>query len=269
MNTTSIAFCFLLYDKVKHNRAWTTFFSQDEYNSHNIYTHLKEITDKTQSWVKKNKIKNIKTQWCEENLVWAWIKLLQAALKNKNNQYFAILSGECIPLFNYPETYKKITASSKSRLKIDYNTGSYEDAGLLYADQWSLLTRREAQLLVKLKTSEKGKIFTRKMRSKLCINEDGDCYCPDEIYPINWFAYNYGVPSSANFKKHIRLIRTTYTYWDGIKPHPIKFTNTKMLKQKKTICESGALFGRKFTAKAAKCLGLKCGADYENIGRAC
>ena len=239
---TKVAFCFLLYDSIKHNKSWSTFFSQDVYETHNIYTHLKGVTKKTQDWVKQNKIKGNKTDWCGENLVWAWIKLLQAAIEDRDNEYFIILSGDCIPLFNYLETYKKITSSNKSRVNTDYNTGSYEDTGLIYADQWTLLTRREAELLVKLKTTEKGKKFTRETKLRL-FN-----YCPDELYPVNWF------------------VDVTYTYWSGIKTSPDKFTNTRMLKNKKTICESGAIFGRKFSVKAAGCLALKCGADYENIG---
>jgi hypothetical protein len=265
----NVAFCFLLYDTVKHNKIWTTFFSQDNYpiQSYNIYTHLKEVTDKTPDWVKRNKIRGIKTGWCEENLVWAWIKLLRAALENKDNQYFTILSGECIPLFNYEETYKNITSSNKSRINIDYDAEVTIDTGLLYADQWILLTRKDAELLVKLKTTEAGKKFAKKLKLEICTGDV--CYCPDEVYPINWFVHNYGSPNSAEFKKHFRVMPTTYTFWDGKKPHPIKFQNPKMLEKKKTICQSGAIFGRKFNPKAARCLALKCGVDYGNIGKKC
>lgn len=44
-----VAYCFLLYDTIKHRKVWETFFNQDRYpeKSYNVYTHLKEITDKT------------------------------------------------------------------------------------------------------------------------------------------------------------------------------------------------------------------------------
>lgn len=261
----NIAFCFLLYDTVKHNKAWTTFFSQDNYpvRSYNIYTHLKEVTDKTHEWLKKNKIPSIKTEWCGESLVWAWIKLIQTALKNKDNQYFTLSSGEGIPLFTYDETYKKITSSKKSRINISYDANVYIKTGYLYADQWILLTRREAELLVKLKTTDEGKKFTNKMR--LETSE----FCPDEVYVINWFIHNYGKPSSEQFKKYIRNMPTTYTYWLPNTAHPLRFRTPRMVKDKKTICESGAIFARKFNPKAGRCLALKCKSDYENIGVKC
>lgn len=254
-----IAFCFLLYDTHKHNSTWLKFFNGDNYpiKNYTIYTHLKEVTDKTPDWIYDNRIKSIKTGWCEENLVMAWIKLLQASLKDKNNKYFTILSGECIPLFNFAETYKKITSSDKSRVNIDYNAESYVDSGLLYADQWVILTRREAELLVKLKTTEEGKRFRKNLRKELCV--DGYCYCPDELFPVGWFAKKYGMPSSSNFKKHIKLVPSTYTYWDNKKPHPVKLTSPKMRKMKSKICKSGAIFARKFNAKAGKELAMNCG----------
>jgi hypothetical protein len=253
-----VAFCFLLYDTHKHSNLWTKFFSGDNYpvKNYSIYTHLKTVSDKTPQWVYDHRIRNIKTGWCEENLVMAWIKLLQEALKNKDNKYFALLSGECIPLYNFVKTYKKITSSKKSRVHIDYNAESYVNSGLLYADQWVTLTREDAKMLVKLKTSEEGKKFRKEMRKMMC--EDSYCYCPDEIFPIGWFVKKYGKPSSEIFKKHIRIITSTYTYWDGKKPHPVKFNSKTLKKKKKEMCKSGALFARKFNSKAGREIAMSC-----------
>jgi hypothetical protein len=57
----NIAFCFLLYDTVKHSKIWEKFFKQDNgpHKSWSVYTHPKMITENTQGWVKKNKIKNV------------------------------------------------------------------------------------------------------------------------------------------------------------------------------------------------------------------
>ena len=109
-----IAFCFLLYDTVLHKSIWEDFFSQDKNCTHTIYSHVKKITKNTPQWIKKNKTRKVKTGWCEENLIFAWVQMLKKAMKNKENKYFALLSGECIPLFTYPQTYKMITRSKKS-----------------------------------------------------------------------------------------------------------------------------------------------------------
>jgi hypothetical protein len=253
-----IAFCFLLYDRHKHSDIWVKFFNEDKFpeKNFNIYTHLKEVNENTQKWVSDNSIRSIKTGWCEENLVFAWIKLLETALKNPDNKYFTILSGECIPLFNFVDTYKKITSSSKSRINIDFNAEATFNTGLLYADQWVVLNRKHAKILVNLKKTIEGKKYMKEMKSLLC--QEDSCYCPDELYPINWFVKKYGNPSSSTFKKEFRCIPSTYTYWDGVKPSPIKFNTPKMLKKRKTICNSGSLFARKFNSKSGRILGMSC-----------
>ena len=254
-----IAFCFLLYDAVAHNKEWTTFFSQDNYPvaSYNIYTHLKFVSDRTQDWVKQHKIRGVKnTAWCEETLVSAWTKMLTQALKDKTNKYFVLLSGECIPLFTYPAVSKAIFASAKSRIEWEPNSATKSDTGLEYASQWVILNRKHAKLLCDLVTA-KGKAFTRNVKKDICA-DDGTCYCPDEVYPINWFVHNYGAPTSARFKKEFTLTPTTYTYWDGIHTHPARLNGVQVKKSRRKICKSGALFARKFNNKAAKLLAMTC-----------
>jgi len=253
-----IAFCFLLYDTHKHSDSWIKFFNSDRYpiKNYNIYTHLKEVNSNTPKWVEDHKIKSIKTGWCEENLVFAWIKLLKSALKDPSNKYFAILSGECIPLYDFDTTYKKITSSTKSRININNNTQPAVETGLSYADQWCILNRKHAKLLIKLKESEEGKKFRKELKKIICV--DGDCFCPDELYPVNWFIKKYGNISSSSFKKEIKIVQTTYTKWDGNKPHPIKFNSKTMSKGRKKICGSPAVFARKFNSKAGRELSMSC-----------
>uniref|UniRef100_A0A6C0CZ32 Uncharacterized protein n=1 Tax=viral metagenome TaxID=1070528 RepID=A0A6C0CZ32_9ZZZZ len=249
-----IAFCFLLYDSVVHGKQWYDFFKQDKFpiKSYSVYSHVKTITNKTQEWIRENHIRAIKTGWCEENLVWAWINLLKQALKDPNNKYFVLLSGECIPLFGFWDTYKEITASKKSRINIDLNSEATIETGLAYADQWILLNRKHAELLVELKTTEKGKEFVKNIRKLI-----GD-FCPDELYPVNWFMENYGKSSFASFKREFNVMPTTYTYWDGKHTSPIRYTSPRMRKDKGKICSSGALFARKFNKKAGIELSGKC-----------
>jgi hypothetical protein len=255
-NIDKIAFCFLLYDTVNHRKLWEKFFNQDNYSIHsyNIYAHLKQETERTPDWIKENKIRSIKTGWCEESLVHAWIKLLKSALKDKTNKYFAILSGECIPLFTYNQVYKKITSTKKSRINPTKKVESYHETGLYYADQWVILNRKHARLLVNLTTTESGKKFLKELRERV------QNYCPDELFPINWFIKHYGKPSSETFRKEFKIGPSTFTFWDETagKPHPVKFSTPKMKKFRQKICKSSAIFGRKFNSKAARTLAMTC-----------
>ena len=75
-------------------------------------------------------------------------------------------------------------------------------------------------------------------------------FCADELYPVNWFVHKVGKPSSKEFRREFNLVPTTYNRWEGKQPHPIKFNSPKMKKYHTKICESGALFARKFNNKA-------------------
>ena len=89
--------------------------------------------------------------------------MLKNALKDKNNQYFAILSGACLPLYDFAKTYRMITGSKKSRVEINYDAAVYKETGLYYASQWMILNRECAELLVKLRTTVGGKKYYRKI----------------------------------------------------------------------------------------------------------
>jgi hypothetical protein len=247
-----IAFCFLLYTKLKHGKVWEDFFSQDLKDTHSIYSHIKTVSDSTQPWIKKHKVKSVKTGYCEVTLVYAWIQLLKEALKDKDNKYFCLLSDECIALFNYKKVYEKIVKSKKSRINPDMEAESYIDTGLYWADQWVILNRKHAELLTELTTTAKGKKYVKET-----LKQVGD-YCPDEIIPINWFSEHYGAVTSSRFKKEFNLIPSTYTYWDGVHRSPVKFTSPKMKQMRKKICTSKAVFGRKFNAKSARLLSMDC-----------
>lgn len=257
---TKIAFCFLLYDTVKHRKTWETFFNQDRFpvKSYSIYSHVKKTTQDTPDWIKSKKIKTVPTGWCERNLVTAWINMLREAYKDPKNKYFCLLSGECIPLFTFPELFKRITKSKKSIVNIDYTAEIYKSSKLYYADQWVTLNRHCAKILIDLYDTKEGKKFTKYLDKRMCT--DVYCSCPDELYPINWFVHKFGKPYTQGFKKHIKVHPSTFTYWDpkSSQPHPIRFSTPKMKKMRKEICESKALFARKFNNKAARELALNC-----------
>ena len=127
-----------------------TFFPKKSYS---IFAHVKEKTSKTPSWISSNAVRTIKTDWCEESLIWAWVNMLKSAMKDENNKYFCLLSGEDIPLFTFWQTYDKITNSERSRVHID---NDIKETSLYYADQWVILTREIAQAMIDLKDSPEG-----------------------------------------------------------------------------------------------------------------
>jgi lipopolysaccharide cholinephosphotransferase len=257
-NLPKVAFCFLTYNNLTHEDIWVKFFKQDNYptKSFSLYSHIKKVSSTTPTWLKKHAVRTANTDWCGENLVWAWIKMLKAAIKDKNNQYFALLSGACIPLYDFAKTYKKITSSKKSRIHISKTARVYKETGLYYSDQWVILNRECAELLIKLRTTSEGKKFYRKTKKTLSKAENPSC--PDEIYPINWFIKHFGKPHTSKFKKHIRDKVSTFTEWDKFtsSPKTLDIKSVKIIRTK--ICNSGAIFARKFTKGAAKKIALSC-----------
>lgn len=274
--TKKIAFCFLLYEYVKHETIWRKFFLQDSNFTHNIYSHIKRKSNKTQEWLKVNAVETINTSWCDDSLVFAWIHMLKKALEDESNTHFILLSGECVPLYDYNQIYKKITRSKKSRINLNrdvklFNKKVYDFTDLYYADQWMILNRQDAKILLKLITTKIGKRWLKYTKNMLCWGSDYVtaanskskhklCLCPDEIYPINWFVFNLGKPSSKKFKKHFNLKITTFTQWDGKNPHPKSFNLPDVMLKKITLAKlrkNDALFARKFSKRAAKKVLMK------------
>lgn len=276
-----IAFCFLLYDTIQHLNIWENFFNQDYDGTSSIYAHIKTVTDKTPEWIKKSKVRTVGTNWCGEGLIHAFVQMLKKALKNSNNKYFALISGSDIPLYNYQETYKKITASSKSRINYElYDGNVFEDRNDIYnGHQWVILNRKTAIDYIKLvdPDNKKAKEFIQKFRKiykengvsigrKKAIKSPDSSWmggCPDEIYPINWLIQLYG---RKNISNHVINQMSTYTAWDFEKDpeHPKVFNIQTVKRAMKEICGRGHIFARKFTEEAAEYIAMNCGKGYSS-----
>jgi len=250
-----IAYCFLIYSSVTHEKIWKNFFEKGDYKTYSIYSHIKKVTKDTPAWLKENAVKTGPTDWCGANLVTAYIKMLKAALKNKNNKFFCIISGSCIPLYNCKDTYKKITSINKGRYQIDRKAKVYLENKVYYASQWSIINRKIAREIVKLQSTE-GKKFIKNFENNLKYSKYKSC--PDETYPINWLIKKYGSPSSKKFKDNIKQQMTTYTKWKKDACSPLTLSGPYVKKNKKKICTSGSIFARKFTKNGAKEIAMKC-----------
>lgn len=251
----SIAFCFLLYDKVEHGELWESFFIPEHENHYNIYSHLKEVNNNTQQWIKENAIKSIPTAWGDFSLLKASMLLFKEALKNKNNEYFVLLSGADIPLHNFEKIYSKITKDNKSHLDIRFNK-EYDVWG---ASQWMYLSRDSAKQLCRLLNSKDkvAKKFLDFWIPETDPNGEEDChiceiYGADETIPVNWFIHLYGKPNSKNFKSKIQNSTVTYAYFKT------RYTQSPAIWTSKTLTPyriwemSKCLFGRKYTTDAVQ-----------------
>ena len=296
-STKKIAFLFLTMDSVKHERLWEEFFSIADDKKYTIYAHPASITKKTPDWIKNNKVKVDKTSWCSINLVKAQCNMIEKAMGDRHNTHFMLLSGDCIPLYTFNETYKKVTSLKRSCLHYHLSTPFLDkenerDIKMYHASQFNILTRKNAKDLLKLWSTPKGKKFLRDMKGlyrKSGVynssdtwtimqkthaetgatpwgNWDSDYYwnggCPDELYPINWFIELYGKPCSKKFKQNIRNRQTTYVEMnpkDGYM-HPYVLNKPQVTTEWRWVnmCYGESIFARKFAKTAAKSIGMNC-----------
>lgn len=270
-----IAFCFLLYDNIVHQKLWEDFFAQDKNDLATVYAHLKSNTARTPAWIKKHSVRSVKTDWCGEGQIHGLSQMLKKALSDPNNKYFVFLSGACIPLYNFCKTYKKITRSPKARVYYNKRKNEvFEGRSDVYTNwTWMILNRKTAQDFIRLsdKQDRKAQRFIAKMRklyrdhgalvgnfkTRSLENSRWVGWCPDETYPIQWFVELY---KPSGLAKHITKQMTTYALWDyeDDYDHPQILNAETVKRHKKQICGRGHIFARKFTKDGAAAAGMKC-----------
>ena len=267
--------------QIDHSKLWKHFFDQDINGTSTLYAHYKDSEGNSPDWMVPHAVNSVQTDWCGEGLIYAFSEMLKKALENPNNKYFALLSGSCIPLYNYDETYKMILSTDKSRMEYQKIPGNvFEDRKDIYnAHQWVIFNREVAKDYIRL--SNKKDIQAQKFLNKFrnIYKENGVTVgnhkatheeyttwlggCPDEIYPINWFSELYG----KNLSKYVKNQMTTYTSWDFEKDplHPETFNIKTVNKAKKDICGNGHIFARKFTSDAADKIAMQCGKGFKHL----
>lgn len=258
-----IAFCFLLYDTIQHNSVWERFLDGHD-DRYNVYSHPKIVTKNTPDWIQKSKIRTIKTSWCDESLVFAFLRMVKKGMEDPTNQYFCILSGTCIPLYDFDKVYDKVFKYSQSRMAFVPKKYAFVFEGdtLHPHAQWMILNRKQCLDALRLlnKTDVKAQEFLKEIRNKYRTHRRLNTwysYCMDELYLGEWFIRLYGSPDTIGFRKHIRHSTTTYVEfetWDS--DHPIVFNRKDLSlddnKKMKQIKKRGSIFARKFTPDAVK-----------------
>lgn len=168
----TFAFLLLVYDKIIRNM-------EDYFNVNNLYIYSKYKIDPIYS---KYLIKSIETEWCKYSLVSATLNLLKESYKNKDNEWFILLSQDSFPLYDYNQfkiNFNKIH-NNKSifnyKSKININDKTYYKTS-----QWWCLKRSDVKII--LDNEENNYKYFKDLK----IN------CPDEYYflsVIKWYDNN-------------------------------------------------------------------------------
>ena len=112
-----VAFLNLSYNAFNRNDIWKDFFDRGDQNSFNLYIHPK---DESECVFSDYFIDNrVETAWGHFSLVEATIELMKAALKDKDNEYFTLISDSHLPLYSLDEITKLI---EKKYSKMTFST---------------------------------------------------------------------------------------------------------------------------------------------------
>lgn len=214
-----IAFCFLTCKNLNNPVLWKHFFTNNE--KFNIYIHNKEeINDEYGIYSIPNKID---TKWGDISLVKATMILFEEAFKNKENEYFLLLSESCIPLHNFNFIYDKIINKNGSIINI------FESKDKNH--QWILLKRDLLEWFINNK----------------CFDDYKDFKTPDEFYFIDLINKN-----NLRNKFKIYDIPLTFVNWKDLSSNPKYRISPKTYdnlnnKEYNNIVANKYLFARKFS----------------------
>jgi hypothetical protein len=287
--TVKVAFLFLIIRPIKNPIVWANFFKgYEEY--YTIYAHISGPDyDKKDYWpeilwnnrVETHGINHVATAWGTISLVSAEGLLYEAALKNRQNKFFCLVSESDIPLWSFPDFYNMLNKRDKSYITIDLGRGDedlfkecfpekyipstnfaksinerdYRKILLRTAHQWKILVRREAKEFVKMCKNKKYMEAYEK-----CFIFDPERLAPDEYAFANWLILKYG---RDYIKKNIINVETTFVSYDERKKviHPIEYKRiTSGIKY--AVCEDKKygkpypypMFARKFAPNSLKLL---------------
>jgi len=277
-----VAIMFLMVRPIKNPVVWDNFFRGYE-NYCNIYTHISgNDYDKGPSFwpsvlwknrVEAHGIKHTATAWGTISLVVAEGLLYKAALKDRQNKYFCVVSESDIPIWSFPDFYNMLTKKDKSYITIDSGRGDQdifkecfperfipstnhakrrEDRDnrkiiLRTSHQWKILVRREAKEFVKMCSNK-----TYLNAYDKCFVFDPERLAPDEFSFANWLVLKHG---PDYIKKHVINVETTLVAFSGKAIHAKEFKHlTPTLR--KTVCDDKPygypFFARKFPENAVK-----------------
>lgn len=106
MRQPKVAFLNLSLDSFNHTKIWKNFFNGGDRETFNLYIHSK---NKKCPVFKDHFIENtVPTGWGHFSLIEATIELIKAALEDKQNEYFTLISDSHLPLYSLNQTVELI-----------------------------------------------------------------------------------------------------------------------------------------------------------------
>lgn len=258
-----IALCFLVTKDISNLHVWEKWWSGNEHLI-NVYAHYSNPEGITQKLLQKNRVPPVPTKWGDLSLVIAEGKLYETALENKENAFFALLSGTDIPVRTFQYTYDRLFSDTKRGFLGYRRVPSFRDDTQLFtternctkflkkfgligkpfvADQWKILSRRNAEYFIKMfRNDDFVQLFTP-TESNGCIRIVPDSLAPDEIMYASFMAwktggklytqFRYAGPTWVDFKLESAI-------------HPKEYRQvTKILAD--DLCYSNVFFARKFS----------------------
>jgi hypothetical protein len=169
----TFAFLLLVYDKIIRNM-------DDYFIENNLYIHSKYDIDPKYS---KYLIKSIETEWCKYSLVSATLNLLKESYKNKDNEWFILLSQDSFALYNYKEFKMNFNKIHDNKSIFNYKSKiNINDKTYYKTSQWWCLKRSDVKII--LDNEENNYKYFKDLK----IN------CPDEYYflsVLKWYKNNF------------------------------------------------------------------------------
>lgn len=214
-----VAFMFLTGGPLPFEKLWEKFFEGHE-GKYSVYVHASREKPKRKSPVFQGReIRSEKVVWGQIEMVDAERRLLANALLDPQNQYFALISDSCIPLYHFDYIYDYFLGGNMSFVD------SFDDPGphgqgryvermmpeVRIADwrkgaQWFAVTRHHALLIVA------DHLYYSKFKENCKPGpENRNCY-PDEHY-ISTFLHIMNPANLANWT-------VTHVDWSEGKWHP-------------------------------------------------
>lgn len=233
-----IAYLFLVYGGVNNPNVWERYFEGQDKDKYTILCHAvdREETKQTK-WLADSLIPFwISTGWGTLGLVIAQLELTRRALFDPEVERIVLCSGSCVPITTFETAYDKLFQQDKSWVSW-YRKHEGRMARVttiprehhLKNSQWVALTRRHAELLVRLN-------FT---------SDFVGCRIPDEHYVSS-------VLSHLGEQDNMMRREQTHSIWHritSVQMTPIEHTDVSD-EIVETMHKSGCLFSRKYTVNS-------------------
>ncbi|XP_071714019.1 glycosyltransferase BC10-like [Rutidosis leptorrhynchoides] len=258
-----LAFMFLVRRDLPLDFLWQTFFENGDAANYSIYVHSEpgfifdETTTRSSFFYDRQLTNSIKVGWGESSMIEAERILLQAALEDRANQRFLLVSDSCVPLYNFSYIYNYLMGSSKSFVDsfLDMKEGRYNPrmASVIpmrkwrKGSQWFALVRSHAKVVAyddivfpafKRLCKRRPPLDASKGHQNLKLQKQHNCI-PDEHYVQTLLAMN-------DLERELERRTVTYTLWiqsaanmETKSWHPVTYTyatsNPQQIKRIKDI----------------------------------